>query len=194
MRKLKQIETSHGKKLPIFKATILATILGLFTTTEAFADNYTVQIGAYKYLSQRIINQAERYGQVFQNQSTSNLTRVQVGNFDNRSQAVLLLKQLRSAGYRDAFITQLPYTSEATAVGTLQNSDLQNSQLQSSDYGVYNSAETQYVQAPTPVSSQVITFDNLTEEEKSKATFLDEELRIFENGEFMTVSQYRSSR
>ncbi len=161
----------------IAKQTSLACglTLSLISANIASANDFTVQIGAYKYLSQDIVNDAEAYGQVFQSKSRNQLTRIQVGAFQSRSQAASLLRQLRSAGYRDAYITLLDY-------------DIASNLPNNTDYGV--AASTQ-VKTAAPIE---ITFDSLTEDEKSKATYLDGKLQIFENGQFLSVSQYRLSK
>jgi len=57
----------------VFSSCIIS---GLLFANIVLANDYTVQIGAYKYLSQRTINKAERFGQIFKSKTNSNLTRI----------------------------------------------------------------------------------------------------------------------
>jgi len=167
----------------IFSGCMISSLIFVNTVS---ANDYTVQIGAYKYLSQRTINSAERFGQIFKSKTNTNLTRIQIGSFANRYEAASLLKQLRSAGYSDAYITLL--NTDITSNST------DNYALRSGDSSQYVSDVNNLDITTTNAPIVEATFDNLTEDEKSKATYLDGDLRIFENGQFMTVAQYRSSR
>jgi len=150
----------------------------------SLANDYTVQIGAYKYLSQRTINKAERFGQIFKSKTNSNLTRIQIGSFVNRYEAASLLKQLRNAGYSDAYITLLDaYSTDSSSSKTESNDSyaLRTGDSSQQYISTDNSSNTTVTNSVTTEAS----FDSLTEDEKSKATYLDGALRIFENGEFM---------
>jgi len=172
----------------VFSGYMISSLMFVNTVS---ANDYTVQIGAYKYLSQRTINSAERFGQIFKSKTSTNLTRIQIGSFANRYEAASLLKQLRSAGYSDAYITLLnaDFMANSTDNYALRS---ENSNQYTSEANNLDSIATNLNTTNAPPAEA--TFDNLTEDEKSKATYLDGSLRIFENGEFMTVAKYRSSR
>ncbi len=73
---------------------------------EVFEQKYSVQIGAFRQVSTELIDQLKQYGSIH-TQAIGELTRVMVGQFSQKKDAALLLNELVSEGYTDAFITKL---------------------------------------------------------------------------------------
>ena len=147
-------------------------------TSQAVADDYTVQVGAYRSLSNQVIEQAKLHGETFQRNGSDNLQRLSVGRFYSRRDAIGLRNTLRASGFADAFITNLDSNSASSSTYDY-SSDRQNSSVQTTYSDTTKSNSSSY------------TIEQLSEEERSKATYLDGQLRILSDGKFYTVEQYR---
>ena len=147
-------------------------ILALFTIINmpfsAQADQhdgpYSVQIAAYKILPDDFIESAEKYGSVHTS-LLGELTRVSVGNFDDRSTAQSLLSQLKQVGYKDAFISRI-------------SSSMTSNQ---------NPSKTHHRQSQSNPISEMAKFRNLPDADKESAVFIDGKLHLKEGNRFIPV-------
>tara|TARA_R110002096_G_scaffold120186_3_gene260306 strand:- start:241 stop:672 length:432 start_codon:yes stop_codon:yes gene_type:complete len=90
----------------------LFTFIASATGSDQNSGLFTVQVAAYKHLPKDFVESVERYGTVNVSEN-GQVTRVSVGQFDNKLSAEELLTQLRQAGYTDAFIShRRPITSD----------------------------------------------------------------------------------
>lgn len=166
-----------GAHLMLKKALVLAATL---LSPSVYATDYTIQIGAYQLSTEHAIEQAKTYGDVFQGSTDDQLTKIYIGRFNNRTQAEQKRDQLQSSGFHDAFITTLLSDIHFTTL-------TDNTPAQKIAQQVY---QTQVNSTPNTVPS-IIGFDDLNSAERSKASYLDDELRILSNGKFYTIEQYR---
>lgn len=127
------------------------------------SSSYSVQIATYKNLPKSFVSSAEKYGSVHTSQS-GGLTRVSVGNFDNRNAAQDLLSQLKQAGYEDAFISR-------TGSSMSSNQPHDNS----------------HHHASPSSGSEMAKFRNLPDSEKERAVFVDGKLHLKEGSSFIPV-------
>lgn len=160
------------------KKSISSLALFLALTSQAIADDYTVQVGAYRSLSNQVVEQAKLHGETFQRSGSDNLERLSVGRFYSRRDAVSLRNTLRASGFADAFITNLDSNSESSSAYNYAP-DSQSNSAQSTYSDTIKSNTSSY------------TIEQLNEDEQSKATYLDGQLRILSDGKFYTVEQYR---
>lgn len=156
------------------KKSFSGLALLLVLSTNVNAGDYTVQVGAYKSLSEHAIEQAQVHGEVFQRRGYDNLERLYVGRFNSRSDANNMRDTLRSSGFNGAFITNLDSSSITTSAGNhsfaAQDNLIQNTNFQ---------------------SNKNYSIDDLNADERLKASYLDGQLRILSEGNFYTVEQYR---
>ena len=190
----------------LFTNSIAVSILSA-ASFAANANDFTVQVGAYQVLTNQAISRAEQHGEVYQSIGKDNLTRLHVGRFASKADALNKRDLLRSSGYNDAFITQI---SVAPASSHQQNpashkqartehgsySSGNNSFDNKSSSNKKNHSPTSHSNPSTPSSSSRQHSNNghlagLTDDEKRKAAFLDGQLRIHSNGQFYTLEQYR---
>ena len=190
----------------LFTNSIAVSILSAASFT-ANANDFTVQVGAYQVLTNQAISRAEQHGEVYQSIGNDNLTRLHVGRFASKADALNKRDQLRRSGYNDAFITQI---SVAPASSHQQNpashkqartehesySSGNNSFDNKSSSNKKNHSPTSHSNSSTPSNSSRQHSNNghlagLTDDEKRKAAFLDGQLRIHSNGQFYTLEQYR---
>lgn len=166
--------------------------LALFLSAAAAnvsANDYTVQVGAYKSLTNEEISKAERHGDVYKSVSGNNLTRLHVGRYTTRAEAVAKRKQLVNSGYSDAFITRIS-VSEPAATTSFSSSYAQEKVTQQKRFTSAPSDISKY-QRKAPSQNNL---SGLNADEKSKAAFLDGKLRIVSNGNFYTLEQYRQQK
>ena len=159
-------------------------VLSLTLITSANAADYTVQVGAYRTITQQAIDKAQRHGQTFQRRGSDNLERLSVGRFSNRADAKNMRDKLQAAGYSGAFVSRIEDSSSA---GTQFNSH--SSKQSATSNTSYTSSNV--TQKTRKSSSSSYTIDDLSRDERQKATYLDDQLRILSNGRFYTVEQYR---
>lgn len=69
---------------------------------------FTVQVGSYKQFAEDTKKSVRQFGEVHV-LTFKNLSRVTVGEFTDRHAATVLLKELKDAGFEDAFIRQIGY-------------------------------------------------------------------------------------
>ena len=175
------------------KSTIKSLLLSistsaLFAFSSANAVDYTVQVGAYQVLTNDAIRKAEPHGEVYQSVGTDNLTRLHIGRFSTHSQAEEKRDQLRSSGFSDAFVTQISVS------GQLANQAPASSYqepIQEYQAPIENNS---YTQPSTSSHSNSANLSGLTADEKRKAAFLDGKLRIYSDGQFYTLEQYRQTK
>jgi hypothetical protein len=110
------MDTIVNKFIPIALISIIS--ISCIAQTEQHAESYSVQIAAYKNLPDNFIKSVKKYGSVHTSQ-LGELTRVSVGNFENKSAALELLLQLKKSGYEGAFIRHM---SSSIASNQSQNS------------------------------------------------------------------------
>jgi len=82
----------------LLTSSIVISLLSA-TSLATNANDYTVQIGAYQVLTNQAISKAEQHGEVYQSIGNDNLTRLHVGRFVSKADAVNKRDQLRSSGY-----------------------------------------------------------------------------------------------
>lgn len=171
------------------KKSISSLALFLALTSQAIADDYTVQVGAYRSLSNQIIEQAKSHGEIFRRSGRDNLERLSVGRFYSKRDAISLRNTLRVSGFSDAFITNLDSSSASSSAynySSDQNHNSYNRKSSTAENVVRNSALDTIKN-----NDSKYTIDQLNEDERSKATYLDGQLRILSDGNFYTVEQYR---
>ena len=158
---------------------ISSLALFLVLTSNVSASDYTVQIGAYKSLTEQTIEQAQGHGDVFHHRGDDNLERLYIGRFNNRSDANSMRDSLLASGFEGAFITKLNESSVTT---------LQTTQTFSQPTNLTQNAST------LKNVSRAYTLEDLNQDERLKASYLDGELRILSEGNFYTVEQYRQNK
>lgn len=179
----------------LLTSSIVISLLSA-TSLATNANDYTVQIGAYQVLTNQAISKAEQHGEVYQSIGNDNLTRLHVGRFASKVDAVNKRDQLRRSGYNDAFITQISVATphqESSSSSSYQQSET-NYQSAKTSHGSYNSSSSSSSAHHSGVSknhSSDTNLSGLSPDEKSKAAFLDGQLRIHSNGQFFTLRQYR---
>ena len=157
---------------------ISSLALFLMLTANANAGDYTVQVGAYRSLNDQVIEQAKLHGEVFQHTGSDNLERLSVGRFNNRIDADAMRDSLHTLGFTDAFITTLDNNSVTASINSYSSTRL--------DEPLQDRAQN-----TVPSSNSSYTVEQLNEDERRKATYLDGQLRILSDGKFYTVEQYR---
>ena len=175
------------------KSTIKSLLLSistsaLFAFSSANAADYTVQVGAYQVLTNDAIRKAEPHGEVYQSVGTDNLTRLHIGRFSTHSQAEEKRDQLRSSGFSDAFVTQISVS------GQLANQAPASSYQEPAQEYQAPIENNSYTQPSTSSHSNSANLSGLTADEKRKAAFLDGKLRIYSDGQFYTLEQYRQTK
>ena len=158
---------------------ISSLALFLVITSNANANDYTVQVGAYKSLTEQAIEQAQGHGDVFHHRGNDNLERLYIGRFNNRRDANSMRDSLLASGFEGAFITKLNESSVTTSQTTQTFSQPTNLTQNASTLKNVNRA---------------YTLEDLNQDERLKASYLDGELRILSEGNFYTVEQYRQNR
>ena len=104
----------HPKSTAIIPNAVLAALLTAGTSTAMAAD-YTVQIGAFGSAPEKSFTRAAgEYGEVTVNDSGDGVTRVSVGRYATRDEAVSALTRLQIAGYNDAYVTNVLSGSNAS--------------------------------------------------------------------------------
>jgi len=167
--------------------------LSLALTTGANAAEYTVQVGAYRTITQQTIERAQRHGQTFQREGSDNLKRLTVGSFSSRANAKNMRDKLQAAGYTGAFVTRLEdssssYSQQDSFSTGSNSSEYTNSGVSHQSSSSYNQPRSSYKRGSS------YTIDDLSSDERQQATYLDDQLRILSNGRFYTVDQYRQQK
>ena len=175
------------------KSTIKSLLLSistsaLFAFSSANAVDYTVQVGAYQVLTNDAIRKAEPHGEVYQSVGTDNLTRLHIGRFSTHSQAEEKRDQLRSSGFSDAFVTQISVSGQLAKQAPVSSYQEPTQEYQTP---IENNS---YTQSSTSSHSNSANLSGLTADEKRKAAFLDGKLRIYSDGQFYTLEQYRQTK
>lgn len=151
------------KKTTLFTLTTII-FLTCIVIAEPLTGSYSVQIGSYKQLPDKFPKSVEQYGSVHITPHAE-LTRVSVGNFNNKSNAEKLLSRLKQAGFKDAFISRI----------TTESSSIQNQ------------ITRQKIKNPSSATSEMAKFRNLTKSEKDRAVFLNGKLHLKEGKQFILV-------
>ena len=161
-------------KYAISKISI--TLLLLLLSITANANDFTVQVGAFQELTQEAISKAEQHGSVYQSLGKDNLTRLHIGRFSSRIEAEEKRDQLRNAGYHDAFIARILVSgSTANITNTVKSNE--------HSYAPKTASQNHY--------SSHDKLAGLSADERSKAVYVDGQMRIHSNGQFYTLEQYR---
>lgn len=69
-------------------------------------STYTIQIGTYKNPPDQVIHRAEQFGPVHRIWFNK-LTRITVGEYSHKSEALEQLPRIKRAGFRDAFVRKV---------------------------------------------------------------------------------------
>jgi hypothetical protein len=150
-------------KKNIFLALLSMISMAYIAQADQSSSSYSVQIATYKNLPKNFVESAEKYGRVHTSQN-GGLTRVSIGDFDNRNAAQNLLSQLKRAGYEDAFISRT-------------NSSMSSNQPQ----------DNSHHHASPDSGSEMAKFRNLPDSEKERAVFIDGKLHLKEGSDFIPV-------
>lgn len=186
LRKNIIIAISDSMKRHTLASLLLSTSL---CSLNVNAESYTVQIGAYERPSAEVVEQAKAYGQVFKNTENSQLTKITIGHFDSRSQANAMRDKLKRSAYPDAFVT----TSSKT--GSSQTGNYSNQQETDFSQALLKEEKSLYeTTAKYQQNKTASKLSDLNDDERSKASYLDGQLRILSNDKFLTVEQYRRSQ
>ncbi|MFK7734126.1 MAG: SPOR domain-containing protein [Pseudomonadales bacterium] len=153
--------------------SVVCVLIFLSFSVQTHGKDYTIQIGVFTKPSATYWRAAAEVDTVY-HYSKNGLTKVQVGFFDKARDAQTSLEKLRSVGYQDAFIV------------AASKPDL--TQVEQQD----NTSDDQAI-ARTASPHNNIAWQNLSEDERTKAAYLDGQLRIKVGDVFYTVSEYRSS-
>ena len=86
---------------------LVLTGLPLVAFTQA-TEIFAIQIGTYKHFAEDAKESVRKFGEVHV-LTYENLSRVTVGEFTSKQEAMTVLHQLREAGFKDAFIRQIGY-------------------------------------------------------------------------------------
>jgi cell division septation protein DedD len=143
-------------------------ILSLLGAGSALADDYVVQIGAFRQPQADFAERARQVGTVTLSTGTSGLTRFQVGGFATQREAREALTQLRAAGYADAFVRRLASTAapleDLPAVGA----------------------------GPPPHNTSRL--DALPADLRAKVVYLDGVLHVKEGDRFIPLAEYAGGK
>lgn len=83
---------------------LILALIGLPVSVQAVStDIYAIQIGTYKHFANDIRKSVSQYGEVHVF-TFKNLSRVTVGEFTSKEEALGLLERLKNNGFKDAFI------------------------------------------------------------------------------------------
>ena len=163
-------------------ASSLLLLTSIALPISSNAADYTIQVGAFKTTPNETIQQAQKFGEVFQKKGSDELTRITVGRFSNRVDADKMRDKLQNSGFGDAYVT--------TILDTTNYSEIQQESFTKAINLETNSLkQTTYTQVQ---NTSVYDIDDLNADELSKASYLDGQLRILSNGHFYTVEQYRN--
>ena len=75
------------------------------------SDNYVIQIGIYRNPPNEMIEQAKQLG-VVNTLWVNKLTYIIVGEFDEKSTALVKLNEIRQAGFSDAFVRHVGHSDQ----------------------------------------------------------------------------------
>jgi len=165
------------------KTQLTKPIVFFFTSFFAFAtlsssvnaDNFGIQIGAYKNLSEEALERANALGDL-QTVQSGNFTRVLVGSYSSRKDAQAQLSSIQAKGYTDAFVTTINRSSSTQAHSHAVSAS-HNSSHVSSGHG--------HTHLPNHINSKL---SGLSNEELSKAVILDGKLHFKEGDRFIPVN------
>lgn len=87
-------------------AAILAMTMLLLSPLTASAEEYSVQIGAFRDVAPSFTQGAEKVGKLYKTKTASGITRIQVGRFASKEEAAIAKTALLGAGYADAFVVR----------------------------------------------------------------------------------------
>ncbi len=138
--------------------------------------SYSIQLGAYKNPDMTIFSAAEEYGALYTENSTYGLTLIKLGHYASRSEATTVLQAVRSAGFRDAF-------------------------LSSAGDGAFSMDEEIPMAEIFPVNSSYSSDENikpeslkiwnqLSDSQRESVIYLDGVLHIDEDGQFIPLTDY----
>ncbi len=107
----------HQRSKPLAMASLLATsVFYALGPSNALAADYTVQIGAFGAAPEKTFTRdASEFGEVMVNEAGDGVTRVSVGRYATKSEAVDAQTRLRIAGYNDAYVTSVKSGLTATS-------------------------------------------------------------------------------
>ncbi|MCF6236602.1 MAG: SPOR domain-containing protein [Gammaproteobacteria bacterium] len=161
------------------KVIILFLILFLAGfNTQADADNgsYSIQLGAYKNPDMNIFSAAEEYGALYTEESVYGLTLIKLGHYASRSEAVAVLRTIRDAGFRDAFLT-----SAGAGISSFDE-DIPMAEI----FPVTSSFSNE--KNINPESLKI--WNQLSDLQRESVIYLDGILHIDEDGQFIPLSDY----
>ncbi len=161
------------KVITLFLILFLA---GLNTQADADNGSYSIQLGAYKNPDMNIFSAAEEYGALYTEESAYGLTLIKLGHYASRSEAIAVLRAIRDAGFRDAF-------------------------LSSAGGGIFSIDEEMPMAETFPATSSFSNEKNINPEslkiwnqlsdlQRESVIYLDGVLHIEEDGQFIPLSDY----
>lgn len=163
------------KRVNPIKFVLTAAIAFGVLATNSYADNFGVQIGAYKNLSDQVLDKANALGDI-QTIKSGSVTRVVVGSYSSRKSAQTDLDRAQAAGYSDAFITTLDRTKSLPASYSSSSAHNHASSV-SSSHG--------HTHLPNHINAKL---KGLSEEELSRTVILDGKLHFKEGGRFIPIN------
>jgi hypothetical protein len=87
----------------------------LFVTGQAMAGQYAVQLEASRSPSLAKFQELSAYGRLYTETTEQGYIRKRMGPYENRIEALDVLKQVHAAGYKDAIITRQQGSSAASS-------------------------------------------------------------------------------
>lgn len=163
------------KRVNPIKFVLTATIAFGVLATNTYADNFGVQIGAYKNLSDNVLDKASALGDI-QTIKSGSVTRVVVGSYSSRKSAQTDLDRAQAAGYSDAFITRLDRTKSLPASYSSNSAHSHTSSTGSHGHG--------HTHLPNHINAKL---KGLSDEELSRAVILDGKLHFKEGDRFIPI-------
>lgn len=146
---------------------ITAAVLVALASTTASAE-FSVQIGAFRTVGSGFEDDARAFGSVYTDVTAAGVTRVRVGPFSSRAEADAAVRDIRAAGYNDAFVLRT---------------------------GMDASSSLPSVAAAPPVSvSHTSDFDRLPADVRANAVYLDGALHVKEGDRFIPLREYNRYR
>lgn len=173
MTKSSTNDSSGVRDKPLGRAVYLAlTVLLATASSNAFASEYVVQIGAFSNDVREYLEPARSYGQIVERATSSGATSYSVGPFGSEVDARTALKLLQEH-YPDAFVRRHWGERAETTTGPIA---------------------VEPVIARTGNLSNEQTLANLTAEERERVVYLDGILHVKEGDEFIPLAQYQHRR
>jgi len=164
-------------------AAILATASLLLAATSISAEEYSVQIGAFRKPAPSFTEKAAAVGKLYTTKTASGLTRIQVGRFASKQEAAVAKAALLGAGYADAFVVR-------KGVAAARTSSTRKDTTQTAP-GSPRPAESGVLRA-SPVDRDPLA--GVPEDLRDRVVILDGRLHVVEGDQFTPLDEYERPR